>query len=79
MFHKKYMQIYFGQDELVILKTQKGVEAHILTLGAIVQRLQIPDSKGISQDVVLGFDDLEPYQASLPVAPYVVASNIKKW
>ena len=58
------MQIYFGQDELVILKNQKGVEAHILTLGAIVQRLRVPDSKGTLGDVVLGFDDLEPYQAS---------------
>lgn len=39
------------------------MEVHILTLGAIVQRLKVPDRKGVLADVVLGFDDLEPYQA----------------
>ena len=58
------MQIFFGQDELVILKNQKGVEVHILTLGAIIQKLRVPDKTGSMGDVVLGFDDLEPYQAS---------------
>lgn len=57
-----YVQIYFGRDEVIILKNQQGIEAHILTLGAVVQRVLVPDNKAVLGDVVLGFDDLEPYQ-----------------
>lgn len=49
-----------------ILSNSNGLEAHILPYGAIVQKLLIPDSKGALRDIVLGFDDLLPYQASAP-------------
>jgi hypothetical protein len=38
-----------------------GMEVHISPLGCIVQRLLLPDKGGTRVDVVLGFDDLQPY------------------
>jgi len=46
--------------DLYILKSP-GVEAHIITYGAIVQSLKVPDKGGKSADVVLGFDSLDDY------------------
>ena len=57
------LQINFGQEKVIILKNQDGMEVHILTLGALVQSLKVPNRKGALEDVVLGFDDLEPYKA----------------
>lgn len=59
------VQINFGHEKVIVLKNQKGMEAHILTLGAIVQSLRVPDKHGELDDVVLGFDDLEPYKVPL--------------
>lgn len=61
--------------EPFILKNHRGVEAHILPYGAIVQRLTVPDRSGRPTDVVLGFDTLTPYEVSmsvlhLPSAPF---------
>ena len=47
-----------------ILTNANGLEARILPYGAIVQKLLVPDSSGVSRDVVLGFDKLAPYEAS---------------
>jgi aldose 1-epimerase len=46
--------------DLYILKSA-GVEAHIITYGAIVQLLKVPDKSGKSDDVVLGFGSLDEY------------------
>jgi len=59
------MQIYFGKDKVVVLKSRQGFEVHILTLGAVVQKLLVPDRKGVFSDVVLGFDTLGPYKVNL--------------
>ena len=40
------------------------MEAHILSYGAIVQKLLVPDASGVLQDVALGFDQIQPYQVS---------------
>ncbi|KAL3151876.1 hypothetical protein ABBQ38_012837 [Trebouxia sp. C0009 RCD-2024] len=48
--------------EPFILKNHRGVEAHILPYGAVVQKLTVPDRSGRSTDVVLGFDTLTPYE-----------------
>lgn len=45
-----------------ILRNEKGVEVHVRPLGALIQRLVLPDQKGNLADVVLGFDKLEPYK-----------------
>jgi len=44
-----------------ILKGPEGLEAHISPLGGVIQRLIVPDRDGILEDIVLGFDDMEPY------------------
>ena len=45
----------------VVLKNKAGVEAHIIPTGAVIQRLLVPDAQGRVADVVLGFDEVEPY------------------
>lgn len=43
-----------------------GIRARILTYGAILQSLELPDRTGAMDDVVLGFDDLPGYVKSSP-------------
>ena len=40
-----------------------NAEARIITYGAIIQSLKVPDKSGTSADVVLGFDSLDDYVA----------------
>lgn len=47
--------------ERVTLRTADGFEARILTYGATLQALLVPDRDGNIDDVVLGFDDLAGY------------------
>ena len=46
--------------DLYTLKDGK-IEVRIMTFGGIVQTLKVPDRKGNSDDVVLGFDTLDDY------------------
>jgi aldose 1-epimerase len=50
--------------EIYTLKNRRGVEARIMTYGAVVVSLKAPDRRGALDDVVLGFDDLGGYQKS---------------
>ena len=50
--------------ERVSLRAAGGFEARIITYGAALQALMVPDKAGNSDDVVLGHDDLEGYLAS---------------
>lgn len=43
------------------LSNSKGMEATIINYGAIIQSLIVPDKDGKKEDVVLGYDTLEPY------------------
>jgi len=47
--------------ELFTLKNSHGLEARIMTWGAALVSLKVPDAQGHSGDVVLGFDDLDGY------------------
>ncbi|UAK26654.1 galactose mutarotase [Sphingomonas nostoxanthinifaciens] len=49
--------------EAIVLSNGKGMSATILTLGASVQSLMVPDRAGKLADVVLGYDDLAGYVA----------------
>jgi aldose 1-epimerase len=49
------------------LENPDGSTVRIMELGATILELQVPDSNGKLEDVVLGFDNLEPY---LDVGPY---------
>ena len=43
------------------LRTADGFEARVITYGAALQALLVPDHHGNAEDVVLGFDDLAEY------------------
>ena len=47
--------------ERVVLRDVSGFEAHIVTYGATLQALLVPDARGDRDDVVLGHDDLAGY------------------
>ena len=46
---------------LYTLKNEKGMEASVMNLGAVVVALRVPDAAGKIDDVVLGFDSGEQY------------------
>ena len=47
--------------ELYTIKNKNGMSAEIITYGAILKSLFVPDKKGRVQDVVLGYDKLWMY------------------
>ncbi|WP_279481659.1 galactose mutarotase [Aureimonas sp. SK2] len=49
--------------EIVHLRAQ-GIEARVLTYGATLQALLVPDREGRVDDIVLGHDDLDGYVAA---------------
>jgi aldose 1-epimerase len=52
--------------ELYVLRNANGMTAKIMTYGAILTELDVPDKNGKLGDVVLGFDDLKGYLAGHP-------------
>jgi aldose 1-epimerase len=52
--------------DLYVLTNSKGMKAKIITYGAILTELHVPDRNGKLADVVLGFDDLQGYLAGHP-------------
>jgi aldose 1-epimerase len=62
------------------LKNGNGLSAEVLTYGATIHRLRVPDRKGKAADVVLGRADLAGYQApGTPAAAAIgrVANRIR--
>lgn len=47
--------------EAVTLSNANGMTVRILSFGALVQALEVPDSKGVKADVVFGYPDLKGY------------------
>lgn len=52
--------------ELYTLKNANGMEAKITNYGGIITHLTAPDSSGVFEDVVLGYDSLSGYLKSSP-------------
>ena len=48
------------------LRNTAGMEVDVITLGGIITRWTAPDRNGVYQDVVLGFDSLQPYVKENP-------------
>ncbi len=48
------------------LKNEKGMEASIITYGGIITTLKVPNKKGVSEDVVLGYKLLASYEKATP-------------
>ncbi|MCM1136443.1 MAG: galactose mutarotase [Clostridium sp.] len=46
------------------LENSKGMKAGVINYGAILVNLIVPDKRGNAEDVVLGYDTLEPYFAN---------------
>jgi aldose 1-epimerase len=49
------------QIESVILSNKAGIRVRIMTLGAAIQSLSVPDRSGQAGDIVLGFDSPQGY------------------
>lgn len=52
--------------EIYTLANAHGVEARIMTYGASIVSIKTPDRHGHLDNIVLGFDELEPYLAGVP-------------
>ena len=52
--------------ELYTLTNANGLQAKVMTLGAILTELHVPDRQGKLADVVLGFSDLDSYLKGHP-------------
>lgn len=52
--------------DVYILTNSHGMEVRIMNFGGIVLSLRVPDRNGKLDDVVLGFDTLEPYFTNNP-------------
>lgn len=50
--------------EAVTLTNGKGMTAQVMTLGAVLRTLEVPDSEGKSEDIVLGYDTPAEYLAN---------------
>ncbi len=50
--------------ELYTLRSGSGLIAHVMTYGATLVELQVPDADGTADDVILGFDDVSGYESS---------------
>lgn len=58
--------------KLFTLRNSHGMTAKIMTLGATITELQVPDKNGALTNVVLGCDRLEPYQKGFPAGASVI-------
>ncbi len=50
----------------IILENKNGIKVTILNYGGIIKNLWVPDRNGKLKDIVLGFDDFEPYLENPP-------------
>lgn len=48
------------------LTNSGGIEMKVITYGAIITSLKVPDKEGNAEDIVLGYDNLEGYLESSP-------------
>ena len=52
--------------EAFVLTNANGMKVKVITYGAIITEVHVPDKDGRMEDVVLGFDDLKGYLAGHP-------------
>ena len=64
----------------VVIANESGMAAHIITYGAVIKNLKVPDENGNMDDLVLGQDTLEEYRRNPSCSAAVigrVANRIK--
>ncbi len=52
-----------GKVTAITLKNSHGITARVITFGAMLQSLKVPDRKGHADDIVIGYDTLAEYEA----------------
>lgn len=57
------------------LSNDNGIEIKILTLGGIITDIIVPDSKGISENIVIGWKDLNDYIDDTSYAGAIIGRN----
>ena len=76
MSHVQKMSLNLMQDcqhiDLYVLTNKNGVSAKILTYGATLVELQVPDRFGELNDIVLGFDKLDGFLKNDPTFGAIV-------
>ncbi|MBE6944015.1 MAG: galactose mutarotase [Ruminococcaceae bacterium] len=75
LMKREFGKLPNGQTASLYTISGGGLEAHISDLGATLQRLYVPDAKGVLADVVLGFDDPVDYIKSGTFFGTVVGRN----
>jgi aldose 1-epimerase len=61
--HKNFGKTRDGTPvEQYVLRNSHGMQATVITYGATLQALEVPDKHGKVEDVVLGFDDVQGYE-----------------
>jgi aldose 1-epimerase len=58
--------------DVITLRNDAGVEVRIMTYGATVLSIRTPDRTGAIDDIVLGFDKVEPYTGRSPYMGAIV-------
>lgn len=51
----------FGEYEMYVINNKNGARVSVLTLGAAIQSIVVPDRTGAMLDVVLGYDTPQEY------------------
>jgi aldose 1-epimerase len=64
--HAPYGEINEQPVERFVLSNDNGMSVAILSFGAIIQELHVPDARSTSANVVLGFDNLAQYGQKHP-------------
>ncbi len=63
---------------LYSLKNKNGMEAQVISYGAVLVRLFVPDRNGNTADVVLGYDELEGYYENAPGFGATIGPNANR-
>jgi aldose 1-epimerase len=69
---ESFGEVADGPVEKYTLSNNNGMSVSILTYGAIIQSLKVPDRNGYAADVVLGFDNIQDYVDKSPYFGAVV-------
>lgn len=61
--------------DVIVLKNEKGMQVHLLEVGASIQRILVPDAAGELSDVILGWSDVQIYSSErIPIPPAAAAA-----
>jgi aldose 1-epimerase len=58
--------------KLFTLRNAKGMSAKVMTYGAIITEIKVPDRQGAMTNVVLGADDFDQYRKGFPASAAVI-------